>query len=137
MKIRSGFVSNSSSSSFVMIVKKEAYENVFSNLSKLEQKLAEDLFKETNVFGELCMLIEEYSDMGGEGTIEWTIDNFDVCQVAEECCPEGVVPNSDTEEWSNHVDDMSDMLSDCAYGLSDKFAEQLKEDQYFSHSFDT
>lgn len=39
MKIRTGFVSNSSSSSFCLIVKKSDYDSVFEGMSSLEKEI--------------------------------------------------------------------------------------------------
>ena len=47
MKVRQGFVSNSSSSSFVVFLKKEDYKEVYNRLSNLEKELVNYL-KPTN-----------------------------------------------------------------------------------------
>jgi hypothetical protein len=43
MKIRTGFVSNSSSSSFVIFLKEKDYEEVYNELSPLEKELVDYL----------------------------------------------------------------------------------------------
>lgn len=45
MKIRTGFVSNSSSSSYVIITTEKTLNKVLSKLSKLEASAAEDIFQ--------------------------------------------------------------------------------------------
>ena len=47
MKIRSGFVSNSSSSSFCLIVKYSDYASVYKNLSDLEKSILNSVGPET------------------------------------------------------------------------------------------
>lgn len=44
MKIRNGFVSNSSSSSYVIITTQEAYDNVMKKLSKIEAGAVKEVF---------------------------------------------------------------------------------------------
>lgn len=39
MKIRSGFVSNSSSSSYVIVIEKEAYDQMYSQLSNIQKDI--------------------------------------------------------------------------------------------------
>lgn len=52
MKIRNGFVSNSSSSSFMICLKAEDYNEVYKTLSPLEQELVNHLRPENKkVFG--------------------------------------------------------------------------------------
>jgi hypothetical protein len=52
MKVRQGFVSNSSSSSFMICLRKEDYKEVFNSLSKLEQELVKHLHPiDKKVFG--------------------------------------------------------------------------------------
>ena len=52
MKYRNGFVSNSSSSSFMILLRKEDYLEVYNNLSDLERDIVNFLEPETiNKFG--------------------------------------------------------------------------------------
>jgi len=51
MKIRNGFVSNSSSSSFILLVKKSDFDTVYGQLKKKEKKVIDFINSETvNVF---------------------------------------------------------------------------------------
>ena len=50
-KIRTGFVSNSSSSSFVMFVKKEDYDRIYETLSNLEKDIIDFVTRDTSGLG--------------------------------------------------------------------------------------
>jgi hypothetical protein len=63
MKIRSGFVSNSSSSSFLMIVLKKDHEEVMAQLTQFERKVVEYLSKEFKAFG---LNLVKFSKMNSE-----------------------------------------------------------------------
>lgn len=51
MKIRAGFVSNSSSSSFVMVVGKENHDKAFASLSEEDQEALKEIFSDEKWFG--------------------------------------------------------------------------------------
>lgn len=51
MKIRNGFVSNSSSSSFVIAVKKEVHEEVLKQLTGYEKAIINDISQQDTIFG--------------------------------------------------------------------------------------
>lgn len=55
MKTRSDFVTNSSSSSFVIVTTRENYLNVVEELHPAMQALAKKMFSSTTVFGKKCM----------------------------------------------------------------------------------
>lgn len=69
MKIRNGFVSNSSSSSFVLAVKLEEHEKLIKNLSDFDKAVLKGLGKVKNVFGQKCFVIGDSMDSGGYHTI--------------------------------------------------------------------
>lgn len=65
MKIRTGFVSNSSSSAFILIVKKEEFDRVYPMLDTVQKCFCDENFVADNVFGtevkEMCsMVIQDY-----------------------------------------------------------------------------
>jgi len=55
MKIRSSFVSNSSSSSFVMVVTKEAFDTVMANETPIGQAILNYVMSPSKVLGQDCM----------------------------------------------------------------------------------
>lgn len=63
MKVRSGFVSNSSSSSFVMLVKKDHFDKVVSGLHPYLQAVAKSLWWETKALGIPVMAFAELTVM--------------------------------------------------------------------------
>lgn len=62
MKVRNGFVSNSSSSSFVALVPKAEWSNIIVGLSDLEMAAIETLIKNKTFCGIDCI---EYKSMSG------------------------------------------------------------------------
>ena len=103
MKLRSGFVSNSSSSSYVLITTQETYDKVMAQLSELEQGAvkAEFRFSKKKVFGEdklVCMETISIEELG----CEW-----DFLPESED--------TYDSKEWHEAYDGM-----DKFYGLLEK-----------------
>ena len=69
MKIRSGFVSNSSSSSYVLIVPKEAYEEVYAASDPYTQEIIDYIHEdECLVLGQPCHILSWFS--GNRNTFE-------------------------------------------------------------------
>ena len=67
MKVRIGFVSNSSSSSFVMVVDKDLYDKVIQDCSKFMKAVAKCMSDgEEEVFGTKVVTFSNYCNMGGE-----------------------------------------------------------------------
>lgn len=74
MKIRCGFISNSSSSSFILITTKENHEKTLEKLDNYAKAVINSIASESKVFGKNLVYITTFSGMGGEGTF----DNIDI-----------------------------------------------------------
>lgn len=69
MKTRSGFVSNSSSSSFVLIVPVEIHEKALSDVSPQVRDMVNRVTKQETVFGRECRIYHESADAAGFSTV--------------------------------------------------------------------
>jgi len=77
MKIRTGFVSNSSSASFLLLATTETWEKVKPTLTPLEDAIA-DFFEQGNIklLGRTFMAFATYGD-GGMSWVEMAMDHAD------------------------------------------------------------
>jgi hypothetical protein len=73
MKIRSGFVSNSSSSSFVLVVSNKVFNEVYQTLSPFEKDLITWIAQDANI-DDMCVKVIE----GCSGEWGSTTDNYEV-----------------------------------------------------------
>jgi len=79
MKVRIGFVSNSSSSSFLLLTTKENYQRAISESSEFDAEVAQTMVKEVTFLGRTMVYFElwhnqggswsEYIDVDGEGSV--------------------------------------------------------------------
>lgn len=93
MKIRQGFVSNSSSSSFVQMTTKENHEKALEKLSPIGKAAIMELACYEQFLGKDVVVISEYEDRDGNGSLD--IENFDVdiSQFGDDC----------KDDWYNSV----------------------------------
>ena len=69
MKLRTGFVSNSSSSSFVLVISKKDHEEALKQMPAAAEKLFDYLDCSEGKIGDVeLVLFGEWSDAGGSGT---------------------------------------------------------------------
>jgi hypothetical protein len=76
MKIRTDFVTNSSSSSFIIITTKENYDKVFEKLHPYLQEIAKACFCKHSTFGKDCRLAS-YFDSNGCTSLDYLDINYD------------------------------------------------------------
>ena len=74
MKIRNGFVSNSSSSSFILITSKENYDKASENLSDVQKKFLEDIMHRKVFNGNKIVYFQHYSSYGGSSELNYIND---------------------------------------------------------------
>jgi len=78
MKTRNGFVSNSSSSSFVAIIEKSTFDKVLSMLKDdRDKKVIKHVANKESRFGKTLMTVNEYQDSGGFSNLFGEGDDFD------------------------------------------------------------
>jgi len=77
MKIRTGFVSNSSSASYLIIVKKEDFQKIYNGLKDFEQSMINEVSKPFKKFG--MNLVEIYFKRDEDYTTldDWEESNKD------------------------------------------------------------
>jgi hypothetical protein len=69
MKVRNGFVSNSSSSSFVVVIKKEVHDKVLPLLTDYQRMIIEQIAEKDKAFGMDVITIGDMTDHGGESQL--------------------------------------------------------------------
>lgn len=82
MKVRTGFVSNSSSSSFVFAVRKTTHDAVMLELKEEYKKIIEKTVYFKNALGLELAVRDEFNDCGGNvrysGSLERDEDDYDI-----------------------------------------------------------
>jgi hypothetical protein len=119
MKIRAGFVTNSSSTSYTIIIEKEYFDEVLTKVhpyvKALFKALAEDA-EVTNAFGRKVITLQWMS--GNDNTLEYLEVDYDMEQEADE----------DDDEWEDGSPNF--------YEGPDKFIKELKDkDRFFMTDF--
>ena len=90
MKIRQGFVSNSSSSSFTLFVKKKAYDEAIAQMSGPALDAVHDCSSVRAMGNDLFVIVHEHSNDGGEGTLTWRVEEYDFDDDQQEEYFEGI-----------------------------------------------
>lgn len=135
MKIRPGFVSNSSSSSFVMVIVKRAYDLAIANEDPLTKAILEAVMHEDIVLGRKCMT---YGDCSSD--CWWDeVDADKIIERAKEiadgrlvtACPDAPTDPDDLDEFLKDV--VSDSLGQ--YSVMATF-KNVSPDQIWSYDMD-
>jgi hypothetical protein len=120
MKVRSGFVSNSSSSSFVIVTTKAAHENAISQMTKWQQEVIGKLMFPRTLAGIEIYIGGEYSDAGSSGTLDWLNEEMGE---DDELKPEDF---DDDDSWGNEAWTV--------HGTWEKYQDLLGEDNHVGTS---
>lgn len=137
MKIRSGFVSNSSSSSFVLVVTKEAFDEATTGVDPIYQAMLEAVMSKDTVFGHECMV---YDDCSSEYWWE-SMDYGSVITRAKEIARAEFVPVTTSAEAPTDADELDEFLTEIIrnnmgeYGTK-AFFKSTPKDQIWSHGMD-
>jgi len=101
MKIRKGFVSNSSSSSFVLVTTKENHEKALETLNEVEREIIGILTGEEKVFGKVCVVFDELTVHGDSSN---DLENLEIPEALREKCEDLYDAFFDAEEkWKSEV----------------------------------
>jgi len=128
VKIRSGFVSNSSTSSFILIVTEDAHQGVLKHIPEEYHPMLNYGFRETKVFGRPARVFTILSDHGGSYSsmcLEYCREDISFPCPPPKIQPEGMdLPRRAQEP-------------ECEYELKNAYEEILKivaPDGFFSKS---
>lgn len=138
MKIRSGFVSNSSSSSFVMVVVKEEFDKARDKQDPMGQALIDFTMEPMCVLGQDCMVYSSFSDAGVYGTF-YDVDQYKIINEARRIAKTQGRPILDDPDFlacktEEEQDDwLSDYVIDELHSVSYYF-DKVPDDKKWSHS---
>jgi hypothetical protein len=127
MKIREGHVSNSSSSSFLLVVTEDVFKKALKEASPLVKDIVKYLEPEKRrVFGKKVVIITT-QDCHGEGTIFNMIQNGDV---------KVDVPKKEDDESGEYADDADYIKREIADNAWNDFVAKLEKnkDDVFTHT---
>jgi len=128
MKIRTGFVSNSSSSSFVAVVDKEAYEQMKSTLGPMALAVLEELgVGQTKAFGRDCVIYEVMH--GNHSWTDW-VDRDKIGKNATKIAAtqDKSLAHMGDDEWQN--------LYEAEEEISNKLRDLAEQGLGFTHETD-
>lgn len=110
MKIRTGFVSNSSSSSFVVVTTKENYEKCLNEADQLTKDIVKAIgYEKETIFGRDCYVISSWNDASGSGAIG-NVDVEDPEFESDLVCEK--IDYDEDFEWQETWDNFCDLLED-------------------------
>lgn len=122
MKIRNGFVSNSSSSSFLVLIVKDEYDSIINTVNPLTQAVVEQLSNSASFLGTECVAYNHMSG-GSYCDFEW-LSETECRKRAEEISKEtGREYNEDDLEFWQSVEEFEEKIDQ-------------KSDKVFTNSLD-
>ncbi len=128
MKIRSGFVSNSSSSSFMAVVEKDAFEQMKKTLSPMALAVLNEIgVNNTQAFGKDCIVYEVMH--GNYSWTEWVDRNRIGIEATRIAAEQGKsLADLGSDEWQN--------LYDAEHEVSRKLTDMAHQGLGYTHSMD-
>ena len=106
MKIRKGHVSNSSSSSFVLITTKRNYERAMEGLDPYAKAVAKALAEEQKLGDLDIVTFFKFSGMGGYGTFDFLDVDFDEEGLTED--EQALADEGKYEAWERFCEKLGD-----------------------------
>lgn len=139
MKIRVGFVSNSSSSSFILIIKKDAYNDWLLKADPLDRAIVDATMRKNKVLGIDCMVYKRASSDGDGGSFE----NINIDKIVKKAkklaktqgcsLAKNLAKENDMEEDEIDDDWLYDAVSEGLYDVECYFIKYLKSGEAWSH----
>ena len=128
MKVRTGFVSNSSSSSFVAVIEKQAFDTAMEETHPYFKKVIETVGFEVKPFvGTKVVLLSTFEGMGGDGTLDYIDINYS-----------GKRPpiSKDNECFEDYMDDCEEgeEPESTPQSAFDDFLAEIPSDKIVTHS---
>lgn len=129
MKVRKGFVSNSSSSSFVVMIENDEFKKVLKECHPYIKRVIEKIGYDNKRFLEKdIVIISTFEGMGGDGTLDYIDVNQDHNNLYYID-----VDNDDYEYYKSECEEGEEPLSSPRDAFND-FLNLIDDDKHVTHS---